>query len=124
VARSDAAIRGQPATGFLIPQSGLSRAAARGQHRSNMTHPLKRFGAAANLGELRRKLLKIYPLRFRRESVLSSYAPVGNLGGNFETRFRNPLNVRRNAIRLDFSPGHQFFLCNHNVMYLFKKPLE
>jgi hypothetical protein len=78
-----------------------------GQHRSNMAHPVKRFGAAAHMGELRRKLLRIYPLRFRPEGVFSRYTLVGNLGGNSETRFRNLLNVRRNSIRLDSSPGHQ-----------------
>jgi len=36
---------------------------------------------AADLGELPRKLLKIYPLRFRPESLLGRYSPVGNLGG-------------------------------------------
>ena len=33
-----------------------------------------------NASELRRKRLKLYPLRFRPEGVLSRYTLVGNLG--------------------------------------------
>jgi hypothetical protein len=63
----------------LTADSGHSRTPQNGEHQSNMSHPVKRIGAAAYLGELRRKLLKIYPLRFRRESVLSRCTLVGKL---------------------------------------------
>ena len=41
-----------------LPKSYRSLAAASGQHRSNIAHPVKRIGAAPHLGELRWKLLR------------------------------------------------------------------
>jgi hypothetical protein len=82
----------------------ISGAGQAGQHRSNMAIEFKRFRAAAHMGELRRKLLKIYPLRFRPGSVLSSCSPVGNLGGNFQAGLCKLLNLRRKWIRFPL-PG-------------------
>jgi hypothetical protein len=83
----------------------------KGQHRSNIapsSQTISSHGKTGRTGELRRKLFKIYPLRFRPESALSRYSPVGNLGGNSEPRLRKSLSVHRKSSRLDSSPGHSF----------------